>query len=600
MAQVRAWLPLGTGAKMAIRIPEAELPRGARTTQTPRQQISVPAPIEGKGFEILGRGLQQLGRGGIVAGRRQEAKELREQKKREIQAQKEQNQVDRIGALSGLRNLNDNWQDLNNVYYGNKGREVIGTFEPYEKELDSQMDTIRGELLTPESQAMFDTFASPRRNTNLNKARNHQRTEIARAEQDEWTATFKRDKQFAMENPEELLDSKARLRLAIEGATPGASTTERKQIYESTLSDVHKEIISQYVIRDPDQAWDWYKKHKKEILPSERPEIESRIKKHEVRRTSQAEADRITTLITAKDGTLADAKAENKKRNEGKIRDEVDKRLKNNWADAKVIEKDTKQNLKDNIIATARNATSLNQALDAVSVQGLTGTDQDDLEKTIYAMWARRTKTKPKKPIVTDRAEMVRIRKMIDDGEILTENHLLVEVGNSANDAAWQRMLKYFNDSKKKLQISDATYGSVFRRATGIPPVNAVDDYDRAFEYVQRQAEAEDVKKPTDLQLRNWTMEWQLKSEEPGEMKGGIGFGRGEDITWGKATDEQRKTWLPVVSEEEEEALNEQIRATGEPPPYSDFMLRLFKRVSVLGFDFTDELKAEFREEAGK
>lgn len=584
---------------MSITVPETQLVQGSRTTRTPRQQITVPAAIEGRGLEILGRGIRQLGRGLTIAQRRADAQERAERRQRQAQAQKEQSQIDRIGALGGLKELNANWQNLNNVYYQNKGRDVIGKYEPYEKELNTIQDTIRSELQTREAQAMYDTFASTRGIASLNKARTYQRTEIDRAEKDEYTAAFRIAKETLIENNDDFLEFKTNILFSIEGATPGASEIERKQIYDTAVSEKHKEIIGRFVVSDPAQARDWFKKHKKEILPSERTDIENRINQHEIRKASQFETDRITALITAKDGTLAEAKAENKKRNENRpeIRDSVNKRLENNWKDAAVVEKRTKQALKDNVIANAQNATSLNQALDAISIQGLTGTERNDLEEAIYALWARRTKTKPKKPIVTDRAEMVRIRQMIDDEQITSENQLLVEVGNSANDAAWQRMIKYFDDSKKQLQISDATYGGVFRRATGIPPVNSVDDYDRAFEYVQRQAEAEGVQKPTDLQLRDWTMEWELTSEEPGEIKGGLGFGRGEDVTWGKATDEQRKTWLPDVSEEEEAGLNAGLKTIGEPGPYSDFMRRVFKRLSVLGFEPTQELQEELNNE---
>ncbi len=585
---------------MAITIPESPLAGQRIETQTGRQQIRVPSPVKGQGLIALGRGVERLGVATARVDYHQRLEEERQRREEERQRDEVQGKADRSMAYDRVSAFSDRLREGEGDYLSRKLGAASGVYNEAKTFADDRQREFEEQFQNDDQKLMFNSLARTHRASFLNSMDAHERIQIERWDKKSGELQVNDGVRTAIDH---YLDKdvvptvKASIQIGLERMLPGVENAKlRGAEYKAKVSEIHEGIISRFLANDPLGGQLYYDKNKEQILSEKKIEIETKLKHGLTEQRAQNEAD----LIVNSGISYAEQLAKANKIKEAPVRKLVVQSVKARKAEADFVEKELYANQLDGVTRAALNAPGLEAALRLARNPNLTGADQLKLEKTIYVMWDRRTKTKPKKPIVTDRAEMVRIRRLIDDEQITNENQLLVEVGNSANDAAWQRMLKYFNDSKKQLQISDATYGGVFRRATGIPPVNSIDDYDRSFEYVQRQAEAAGVQKPTDLQLRDWTMEWQLSSEEPGEIKGGLGFGRGKDITWGEASDEQRKTWLPDVSEEEIAGLDEQIRATGEQPPYSDFMRRVFKRVSVLGFEFTDELKVEFREGAGK
>lgn len=578
---------------MPITIPESPLAGQRIETQTGRQQISVPSSVKGQGLIALGRGVERLG---VATARVDYQQRLEEERQREELRGK----ADRSMAYDQVSAFSDRLREQEGGYLSRKLGAASGIYNEAKTFADDLHREFEEQLQNDDQKLMFNSLARTHRDSFLNSMDAHGRIQIERWDKKSGEMQVNDGVRTWVDHyldKDVVPTAKASIQIGLERMLPGAENDAlRGQIYWEKVSEAHELIISRFLANDPEGAKLYYDKNKKQILPEKKIEIEAKLKHGLTEQIAQNKAD----LIVNSGIPYAEQLEEAKKIKNAQVRKLVVQSVKVRKTEADFVEKELYNNQLDGVTKAAFNAPGLEASLRLSRNPNLTGADQLKLEKAIYALWARRTKTTPKKPIVTDRAEMVRIRQRIDDEQITSENQLLVEVGDSADNAAWQRMLKYFNDSKKQLQISDATYGGVFRRVTGEPADATLDDYDRSFEYVQRQAEAEGVQKPTDLQLRNWTMEWQLKSEEPGEIKGGIGFGRGKDVTWGKATDEQRKTWLPDVSEEEIASLDEQIRATGEQPPYSDYMRRVFKRVRVLGFGFTDELKAEYKEEAGK
>lgn len=582
---------------MAI-IVESPLAGQRIKTQTGRQQINVPSPVKGQGLIAIGRGVERLG---VATARVDYQQRLEEERQREELRGK----ADRSMAYDGVSGFLGLLREGEGDYLSRKLGAASGVYNEAKTFADDRQREVEEQFQNDDQKLMFNSLARTHRNSFLNSMAAHERIQIEQWDRKSGEMQVNDGIRTWVDHyldKDVVPTAKASLQIGLERMLPGAENDDlRRQIYWEKVSEAHELILSRFLANDPEGAKLYYDEHKKQILPENKIEIEAKLKHGLTEQIAQNKAD----LIVNSGIPYAEQLTKANEIKNAQVRKLVVQSVKVRKTEADFVEKEIYTDLLNSITKAVLDASSLEAGLRLARNPNLKGNDRLKLEKIAKGGAGVKTNLEvyyrlKQRPLDEfKKVNLMEYRLDLSDSRLKELISLQTQERKSDKPETVRTNLAMANDAflalgrpedkedSERSQFRNQFFQETERRFGELGPAAKTKDKQAILN--DMMLEVKEKEAALDEQERI------AEGLERGEVKGGLGFGRGVDMSYAEAVKiGQGATWLPAIDEQERKEIMSKLQKND---PKSEFTIMLYKRVFILKKPFSDELKAELKAE---
>lgn len=477
-----------------------------------------------------------------------------------------------------------------------QGLDADGVTNQAIKDVDKFKKTLLDDAENDAQRLLIETKLASERDVGLNRILAHETTQFKSAKEQAVNATIENSIRAGSENfddPLAMFKYEKSLRQAIQVKTEGMPKQARKNVTDELISTFHEGILNQKVVADSEDAQEYYKLNKKNILPENRASIEAGLEKFSVIQESKEAA----SFITLKESDFvkqreAVQKMPGETDHDAAVKKKTKERIKIKQDEVIQLREDKKDDVIENTQNGIINASSYESALDIIDSispeeTGLSPVDIDDLKA-----FAKSRKTKKQAQTKTNKERYIEALDRIEDGQIIKRSQLLQYAGY-VTDADFKTLESRFTNKSKQDTDAKIPEASLSTAKESIAVARGKSAYDpktddkMLLDVLKEHEKAARVKGDalSDLEAAEITADLMILGKIPGS-----GVIWDDEVTWPDAVRSNTDhLWLPRVNDEdidkgeERRLIKEWSAKVIEVDDPSDELMSLIKKEAILG-----------------